>query len=49
MLIVCQRLNARSLDPQLTDIIMKRSKGNPLYVVEVASHLKDNGFIEVLT
>jgi hypothetical protein len=44
---VCQRLKARTLSSPVLDAIMKRSRGNPLYVVEVASHLADQKFIEV--
>ena len=43
--LVCQRLHAMSLDPQLSSLIFKRSRGNPLYAVEVASHLLENGFL----
>lgn len=45
---MCQRLKARTLSSPVLDAIMKRSRGNPLYVVEVASHLADQKFIEVL-
>ena len=41
--LVCQRLHANSLDPQLSTLIFRRSRGNPLYAVEVASHLMEKG------
>ena len=43
--LVCQRLHANTLDPTLASLIFKRSRGNPLYAVEVASHLQENGFL----
>ena len=43
--LVCQRLHANSLDPQLSTLIFRRSRGNPLYAVEVASHLMEKGYL----
>ena len=43
--LVCQRLHANALEPSLSLLIFKRSRGNPLYAVEVASHLQENGYL----
>ena len=43
--LVCQRLHANTLDPGLATLIFKRSRGNPLYAVEVASHLQEKGYL----
>jgi class 3 adenylate cyclase len=45
--LVCQRLHAMSIEYNLAQIIMKRSRGNPLYATEVASHLLDKGYITI--
>ena len=43
--LACQRLHANTLDPGLASLIFKRSRGNPLYAVEVASHLQEKGYL----
>ena len=46
--LVCQRLRCKSLQPEIIAILMQRSKGNPLFVVELASHFQAAGMILVL-
>lgn len=45
--LVCQRLNVRSLPPEVATLIRTRADGQPLFSEELALTLRDEGLIEV--